>query len=244
MTAKPSGSEAEPPPRTSGSETRNEPAADSPADGHAAATRQRLTGPVTEPLANVAGVVGHPPTEAVGQSPTAAADVPAREIVRYGPGIPATASARPPGPTAEQLWRTGQVPGRRRRARGRGLLGSALTVVLLAASGVVLYLRFYHPPFQVTGVTITQRTPTSCGFNVTGMISTNGSPGTVSYQWLFQPSQQPPQPQDQSVIAGQRAVYVTVSVQGTGHGSASQTVTLQVLGPDEASVTTRLNLNC
>ncbi len=63
-------------------------------------------------------------------------------------------------------------------------------------------------------------------------ITTDGSAGTVSCQWLVQPGQQPPQPLSQSVIAGQHAVYVTVAVQGSGHGSAAQTVTLQVRGPD------------
>ena len=67
---------------------------------------------------------------------------------------------------------------------------------------------------------------------VTGRITTNGSAGTVSYQWLFRPDRQPPQPLSQSVVAGQDAVYVTVAVEGQGHGSASQAVTLQVLGPD------------
>ena len=65
----------------------------------------------------------------------------------------------------------------------------------------------------------------------TGRIATNGSAGTVSYQWLFRPQSQAPQPLSQSVVAGQGAVYVTVAVQGQGQGSAAQTVTLQVLGP-------------
>jgi hypothetical protein len=116
-------------------------------------------------------------------------------------------------------------------------------VILLAASGVVLYLRFHQAPFHVTGVVISQQTRTGCGVDVTGRIVTNGAAGTVSYQWLFQPDRQPPQPLSQSAIAGQHAVYVTVDVEGSGHGTASQSVTLQVLGPDpmiaSASVTVR-----
>jgi hypothetical protein len=79
---------------------------------------------------------------------------------------------------------------------------------------------------------------------VTGQITTNGSAGTVSYQWLFRPDRQAPQPLSQSVVAGQHAVYVTVAVEGTGHGSASQTVTLQVLGPDPGSDSTAVVINC
>jgi hypothetical protein len=117
-------------------------------------------------------------------------------------------------------------------------------VILLAASGVVLYLRLHHASFEVTGAVISQETRTGCGVNVTGRITTNGSAGTVSYQWLFQPGSQPPQPLSQPVTAGQRAVYVTVAVEGSGHGSASRTVTLQVLGPDPRTTTTGVVVSC
>jgi len=166
-------------------------------------------------------------------------------IVRYGPGVPAGPPARQPELSAERVWRTGQpeVPGRRRRRPGR-LIGSALTVILLAASGIVLYLRIHHPPFHVTGVAISERTRVGCGVDVTGRIATNGAAGTVSYQWLFQPGLGPPQPLSQSVIAGQQAVFVTVAVEGSGHGRASQTVTLQVLGPDPTNASTAVVVSC
>jgi hypothetical protein len=197
-----------------------------------------------------AQAVPHPPTQAVPpHSPGQAVPPdPQSEVQRYGPGVPVTMSARQAGLTAEQVWRTGLPPTppapARRRGRVRQLLGSMLTVILLAASAVLLFLRFHHAPFQVTGAVISQKTPTACGFNVTGRISTNGAPGTVSYEWLFQPGSQPPQPLSQPVVAGQHAVYVTVAVQGRGHGSASQTVTLQVLGPDRRTASVPLTINC
>ena len=117
-------------------------------------------------------------------------------------------------------------------------------MILLAAAGVVLFLRFHHAPFDVTGVAITQQTKTGCGVDVTGRINTNGAAGTVSYQWVFRPQQQAPQPLSQSVIAGQHAVYVTVAVEGSGHGSASQKVTLQLLGPDRGSASTAVVVSC
>jgi hypothetical protein len=176
----------------------------------------------------------HPPTEVVA---AVAAPPPGQDldIVRYGPGVPATP---PPGQaelTAERAWH-GTVPARppsRRRERWRRQASAALTIALLAASAVVLYLRFHHPPFHVTAVAISHQTRNGCAVNVTGRISTNGSAGTVSYQWLFRSGQQQsPQPLNQSVAAGERAVYVTVTLEGSGQGSASQSVTLQVLGPD------------
>ena len=194
-----------------------------------------------------AGPPPHPPTRVVPSHPLTAA-VPPRPptgIVRYGPGVPATLPGGQRGLTAEQLWRSGRppAPARRRPRLGR-LLGWGLTVILLAASGVVLYLRFHHPPFHVTGVVISQRTRTGCGVDVTGRITTNGSAGTVSYQWLFQPGRQAPHPLGQSVTAGQHDVYVTAALEGSGHGSASQTATLQILGPDPRSVSTTVVVRC
>ena len=195
--------------------------------------------PVTPPRsADPANPSPHPPTEVVPSQQAA-------EVLRYGPGIPATPPASQAGLTAEFIWRTGRPPGAHRRpARLRRWLGAALTVLLLAASGVVLYLRFHHAPFHVTGVVISQQTHTSCGVDVTGRITTNGSAGTVSYQWVFRPDQQPPQPLSQSVVAGQHAVYVTVAIEGKGHGSASQIVTLQVLGPDPGTASKAVVVSC
>ena len=187
---------------------------------------------------------GQPPAYQPAQDGPGGPAGPPQELVRYGPGVPATPPTRA-AQTAERIWRTGrpEEPARRPR-RWRRLAGTALTVILLAASGVVLYLRFHHPPFHVIGVKITQKIPTACGVNVTGQISTNGAAGTVSYQWLFLPDRRSPQPLSQSVVAGQDVVYVTVAVQGSGHGSASRTVTLQVLGPDRRADTTPVVLQC
>lgn len=170
---------------------------------------------------------------------------PSAEVVRHGPGVPVTPPAGQAGWTAERVWRTGHPPAPPRRPRRlRRLFGSALTVILLAASGLVLFLRFHHAPFHVTGVVISQQARTGCGVDVTGRITTNGPAGTVSYQWLIQPDQQTPQPLAQSVTAGQQAVYVTTALEGSGHGSASRTVTLQVLGPDPGSASTTVVIRC
>jgi len=109
---------------------------------------------------------------------------------------------------------------------------------------VVLYLRFHHAPFHVTGAEITQQARSGCGVNVTGQISTNGSAGTVSCQWLFRPGQQAPQPLSQSALARQHAVYVTVAGCGTSHGPASRAVRLQILGPDRRTTSTSVMLHC
>jgi hypothetical protein len=169
---------------------------------------------------------------------------PAPALMKFGPGTPASPPAGA-SQTAERIWRAGRPdePPRRPR-RWRGLAGAALTVILLAASAVVLYMRLHHAPFHVTEVAITQQTQSGCAVNVTGQISTNGVAGTVTYQWLFGPGQQAPQPLGQSVVAGQDAVDVTVAVQGSGHGSASRDVTLQILGPDRKVASASVLLRC
>jgi len=181
-----------------------------------------------------------PPPPGAGPSAT-----PPSEVQRYGPGVPASQA----GAAAESVWRTGQrpePPPRQRRLRQmRRMLGMALTVILLVAAGIVLYLRFFdHPALHVAGVTIREQTKNGCTVDVTGRIDTNGSAGTVSYQWVFRPQTQAPQPLNQSVVAGQHAVYVTVAVQGQGHGSATQTVTLDVLGPGTGTDSTNVTISC
>jgi hypothetical protein len=169
----------------------------------------------------------------------------ASSIVRYGPGVSAAPPESQAALTAGQVWQTGRLPEPPRRpAQVRRLLGTALTVILLAASGVILFFRFHHAPFSITAVTITQQTHSGCGVDVTGEITTNGAAGTVHFQWVSQLGGATPRPLSQSVVSGQTAVYVTDTIQGQGHGSASETVTLQVLGPDAKSASTGVVITC
>ena len=166
---------------------------------------------------------------------------PGSDMVRYGPGVPESQA----GVTAEQVWRTGRMPEPAKRPRRlRRVAGTAFTVLLLAAAAVVLFLRFHHAPFHTSGAVITGETKSGCAVNVTGRIDTNGAAGTVTYQWVFQPQAEAPQPQTQSVVSGQHSLFVTVAVEGQGHGTASQKVTLQVLSPDPASAPTEVTINC
>jgi len=204
--------------------------------------------PLTEVGSHGPGV---PTASALGQAePTAgrvASTVRPAEIVRHGPGVPVSSSAGQAGLSAKQVWRTGGLPepprGDRQR-RLRRVASGALTVILLAAAGVVLYLRFHHASFRVTGVAITRQVRNGCAVDVTGRIATDGSAGTVSYQWLFQPQLEAPQPVSQSVVTGQDAVYVTAALEGQGHGSVARAVTLQVLGPGTGTALTHVVVSC
>jgi hypothetical protein len=198
--------------------------------GGEGATRPRIGRPAKPPAG--------PPAEANRPWPPA-------EIVRSGPGVPAPEAGDKASRQAEQIWRGGLPPGQARRPKLRRLVGPALTVVLLAASGVVLYLRFHHtPPVQVTSVTIARRTRIACGVDVTGRITTNGAAGTVSYQWLVQPGRRQPRPKTVSIISGQHVARVTLMLPLTGHGRASELVTLQVLAPDPKTVSASVAVSC
>ena len=168
------------------------------------------------------------------------------DVARFGPGVPAPTPGGPAREKAENVWRGSDRPARtRRRSRLPQLLSSALTVILLAASGAVLYLRFHHSqPFHVTGVAISQRTPVACGVDLTGRIATNGAAGTVSYQWRVRPTSRQPRPKTAAVKAGQHSAPVHLVVLARGHGSTSKLVTLQVLAPDPQTVSVTVAVSC
>lgn len=164
------------------------------------------------------------------------------DLVRYGPGV----HAAPPGarvePRASQAWRGGTLAPAPRRARVRQVLGTALAVVLLAASGVLFYLRFHHAPLQVTRVAIVHAGGAGCTVALAGQIATNGASGTMTYRWLFPVGA--PLALHQSVSAGQHAVNVRVTVEGSGHGVALQKVWLQVLRPGRRATSKDVVVRC
>jgi hypothetical protein len=201
---------------------------------------------VTAPPANQPAPAWPDPPTSFSPGPPAA-QAPSREpnsqLLRYGPGVPPSQA----GVSAEQVWRTGQMPDPPRRPvkRVSRMAGTVVTVLLLAAAGVLLFLRFHHAPFSVSGASIAEVAQNGCTVNVTGKIDTNGAAGTVSYQWVFNPQPQAPQPLSQSVVSGQNAAFVTVSVQGQGgHGTATEQVTLQVLSPNQETASRVINISC
>jgi hypothetical protein len=201
--------------------------------------RQQATAPPASPFAPPAPPTNFDRGSPPGPAPARSAQSP--DLMRYGPGVPPSQASV----SAEQVWRTGHMPDPPKRpVRYRALASLALTVVLLVAAGVLLFLRFHHSPFKVTGTPTLSTHQNGCTVNVTGQIPTNGSSGTINYQWVFTPQQSAPQPLSQSVVSGQHAVVVTVAVTGQGHGTASEQVTLQVIGPNQESASTVVKVSC
>lgn len=74
----------------------------------------------------------------------ASSDLPG-ELVRRGPGVPVAPAQAPglAGPTAEEVWQTGLASSAPRRPV-RQMTSIALSVILIAASVVVIILRLNH----------------------------------------------------------------------------------------------------
>lgn len=193
---------------------------------------------------------GHPGTAQAGTGPAgplawgAGGAANAQQVIRHGPGVPAGAAAVQAVPTAEQVWQAGPPAAASGRRRAWRVASSVLSIALLIASGVVIFLRLHHGPFGVTGVAIAGQVRNGCTVDVTGRISTTGAAGTVSYQWIFSSQQAPPQPMSQSAAAGQSDVFVTAAIQGQGHGSVTQQVTLEVLGPGHGTASVPVTVSC
>lgn len=168
------------------------------------------------------------------------------EPSRFGPGVRPVRSPQNTGQSGdplEAIWRGGHPVIRDRRTiLSRRMVSEALTVILLTASGVVLFLRFHHAAFRITGVGITRQARAGCGIDLTGRIMTNGSAGTVTYEWLFRPETQRPQRLSQTVAAGQRALDVTVVIDAAGN--APKMVTLRVLGGYLKSASANIKPSC
>src|SRR5262249_47984057 len=64
----------------------------------------------------------------------------AQQVVGYGPGVPVGAPAGQAAPPAEQVWQAG-APAAPRGRRRRLIASSAVSIALLIASGVVIFLR-------------------------------------------------------------------------------------------------------
>ena len=194
-----------------------------PADDPADPTARRLTEVVpphmpTEVVRHDPGLPYAATADQAGQIPEHIMSHRPPEIVRYGPGVPATPPAGQAELTAERIWRyTGPAGPSGRPARLGGLFGWALTVILLAASGVVLFLRFYHAPFQVTGAAITQQAKNGCGVDVDRRSPRwFGRDGLLPVAIPARPAAAPAA----EPVGGRRAArrYVSVAVEGAGHG--------------------------
>ncbi|MDT0309698.1 hypothetical protein RM780_22455 [Streptomyces sp. DSM 44917] len=155
-------------------------------------------------------------------------------VLRFGPGVPAPAAPGWPVP----------APARPRR---RGLLlrryGLAL-VVLVAVALFVLWQRG-GPGVTVTGVRVLTPPAPACGgtADVTGLVSTDGNPGTIRYRWVRSDGTTS-QTLEERVTRGQREAELHLLWRFEGEGTIRATAELHLLTPTPASATTTFTYTC
>ncbi|MFC6084258.1 hypothetical protein [Sphaerisporangium aureirubrum] len=154
------------------------------------------------------------------------------EGMRFGPGVPADTAAA-------QIWRSGRDQmtvstkdraSRPRKRRRGGVLGSGLIFLLILAAA--LYLWFQRgDPLAVSAVDVRAPKPKGCDvtLNVVGVITTNGSAGEVTYEWL--PTGRKPIRHTDTVESGKTSHQVSLEWEIGGEGTKKLTARLRVLSP-------------
>lgn len=148
-------------------------------------------------------------------------------LLRFGPGVPLTEEE-----SLRALWAApAPAPTRRRRRRRAGLLGG---VAVLAAVAVVLWLML-RPSAGPTVTAAEVTTPTrqlSCGqtADVTGVVTTDGRGGPITYRWVRSDGQKSGE-LTRAARRGEREVTVHLQWTVRGPGLFQGTARLQVLRP-------------
>lgn len=125
----------------------------------------------------------------------------------------------------------------------------AVSLVILVVALVLSLFAFLHrrPDFRVTGVdlVVVDGAQVGCDTTVdlTGTIGTDGTAGTVDYQWLRGDGQSS-EVLHEHLSANQRSVVVHFRWTFTGKGSYQAHVTLQVLAPQPAHASATFGYAC
>jgi hypothetical protein len=156
------------------------------------------------------------------------------EVVRFGPGVPASGPASP-------SW--GQaVPRRRRR---RNWLGGLVTLAIVAV--VVAWLLLQHgDPLVVRGAEV-HAVPATAGCDTTvdvvGTVTTGGGSGILRYQWLRSDGQTS-EILTQSVAKDAAPTPVHLQWSVSGHGHFDGRATLRVLEPSPTESSGTFTYSC
>ncbi|MGW2724852.1 hypothetical protein [Streptomyces sp. NPDC001492] len=194
----------------------------------------------TLPPTDPAATLHLPPSEATGAQ------------TRFGPGVPGA-----PGTDdnrATGLWRGTVTPevasgvtARRPRPRWRRELRFLLVVVAVVVA-VVLAMRSCTaagPPLKVLDATVTAPEVGHCAKTVvvTGVLRTDGRPGTVDYRWKRSDGTASAV-LHQDVGRNVKSSKVVLRWSFDGHGSMKATATLEVLSPDRVTASTSFRYAC
>jgi len=178
---------------------------------------------------------------------TSADGIAAEIRLRFGPGVPAIGSVRPPtpgpvgpagrgpsaGPTARARVPASTPAAPTRHRRLRAILSGALTLAVVGGVGGVLWWRFGNS-LAVTGAAVAPAQPVgiTCDttVDVVGTLQTNGRAGTLRYQWMRNDGQTS-EVFERRAAAGEKTISVHLHWTFSGEGTYQAKATLQVLAP-------------
>ncbi|MEJ2864796.1 hypothetical protein [Actinomycetospora flava] len=160
----------------------------------------------------------------------------ADEIVRFGPGVP----GEPQSPS----WTPPTAGGRRRSRPGRWV-GAFLTLAIVVGVVLYLFLRGGDAPTVRSIDVRADPAAASCDatVDVIGTIVTDGSPGTLRYQWIRSDGQTS-EVLAQTVASGVTSTQVRLQWTVTGQGWLDARATLRVLDPAPSEGVGRFTYTC
>jgi serine/threonine-protein kinase len=129
------------------------------------------------------------------------------------------------------------VRSRWRRWAAVAALGAAAVAGIAVAGALLLDVPPAPPPIAVTAITATTDPSSGIGHcpaatvTVRATVTTNGAPGTISYEWL-RPDGGPAAGGRVTLRQGQRATTVAIPLAFTGGASAQGVAALHVVSPD------------
>ncbi|MBC6457633.1 hypothetical protein [Actinomadura sp. HBU206391] len=149
------------------------------------------------------------------------------EVLRFGPGVQ-------PTDQLTETWRSGRAqPPRRRRRLVRNLVSWLITAALLVGVLLWLLLRGQASDVEITAIKVqTPKQVQDCNatVDVTGVLTTNGEAGQITYRWVRSDGHDSGLLHE-TVEAGKRDVTVHLSWAIKGPGERRFTATLELVEP-------------
>ncbi|MEU7892728.1 hypothetical protein AB0B45_07670 [Nonomuraea sp. NPDC049152] len=172
---------------------------------------------------------------------------PTHESARFGPGVATPGTHGSYGThgetTAEKIWREGNKPAvpsshgarakKAARARRRRTVVSTAVFALIVAGAVLAWFSVRSSAdLVVRAVTVSAPKTLGCRktATITGNLVTNGSGGSVTYQWLRSDKKEPIE-QTETVPSGKTTHSVQLRWTVKGEATAKLTARLRVLSP-------------
>jgi hypothetical protein len=161
--------------------------------------------------------------------------IPADDVLmRFGPGV---------SPDVIDTWRSGRGRPIKQRSAAKRVTGLLVTLAIAVLAGVVVWWLLHGAGTALTATGATVHTPAAvqpCGssVNVTGVITTNGGGGDISYRWRRSDGQDSGILTD-SVTHGRHSITVRLRWTVTGPGTLHAVATLDVLSPVKQPVTAK-----